>query len=131
MKAKSIRLFLLSLVFVALAGAVAPRVAKADEVEIGKFTVPFEVHWAGAVLPAGTYSIAADSVDSSTMVYVARESSPPTRYFVPALTKETRRTPFEKIRLLLDQSNGEVYVKELQVGSEGIAYLFSEPKLKK
>ncbi|MGO8792637.1 MAG: hypothetical protein ACLQVL_35340 [Terriglobia bacterium] len=131
MKAKSIRLSLLSLVFVALAGAVAPREAKADEVEIGKFTLPAEIHWAGAVLPAGTYSIAADSLDSSTMVYVSRESDPTARYFVPALTKRTIRTSSEKIRLLLDQSNGEVYVKELEVGSEGIAYLFSEPKLKK
>ena len=58
-------------------------------------------------------------------------SDPTARYFIPALTKKTIRTSSEKIMLLLDQSNGEVYVKELEVGSEGIAYLFSEPKLQK
>ena len=35
--------------------------ANAQPAWVGKFTLPYEVHWNHAVLPAGEYSIQADS----------------------------------------------------------------------
>src|ERR1700739_3972527 len=40
----------------------------------GKLTLPYEVHWGTATLPAGEYTITMDSIDSATLVHSATNS---------------------------------------------------------
>ena len=131
MNAKSIRSILQGLFFVALALALAPRAASALENQVGKFTIPFEVHWGGAVLPAGSYSISADSLNSSTMINVYKEDRPSAGFLIPAISWDATPTWSGKVQLVIDHKNGEAYVKELKVGSEGVALYYAAPKLKK
>jgi len=42
--------------------------ANAQPSFVGKFTLPYEVHWNNAVLPAGQYSITMDSGDGPALV---------------------------------------------------------------
>ncbi|MGD0227076.1 MAG: hypothetical protein ABSF71_32520 [Terriglobia bacterium] len=131
MKAKSIRSFLQVLFFVALALALAPRAASALDNQVGKFTLPFEVHWGGAVLPAGSYRISADSLNSATLVNVYKENSPSAGFLIPAIGWDSTPASYGKVQLVIDHKNGEAYVKELKVGSEGVALYYAAPKLKK
>jgi hypothetical protein len=130
MKVKTISSFLSVLALVVLAGVLAPRIAKAQE-ESGRFTLPTEVHWGGATLPAGDYTFSLNSLDSSSRLYVYKESSPASGYmFTPQDWDIIPVTP-EKSRLILDQRDGEAYVKEMVFGSEGLVLHFAEAKSKK
>ena len=40
----------------------------------GRFTLPYEVHWGTATLPAGEYTITMDSLDSATLVQSANSN---------------------------------------------------------
>jgi hypothetical protein len=41
---------------------------------MGRFTLPYEVHWGTATLPAGEYTITMDSLQSATLVQSASTS---------------------------------------------------------
>jgi hypothetical protein len=131
MKSKSISSFLAGLFLVALAVAVAPRSAMAVGDEIGKFTLPVEVHWGAAVLPAGAYSLMASDHSTTSMMCVYKQGSPNLGYFIPAQELVTIPTSMQKTQLVLDEKNGTIYVMELQLGGEGLEYHYSAPKLKK
>ena len=131
MKAKTISSFLQVLAFVALAGILVPRVATAQQDESGRFTLPMEVHWGAAVLPAGDYSFSVDTLEASTRLYVLRESSPAGGYMFVAQARDTMPASSEKTHLVLQQKDGEVYVTELQLGSEGLVLRFAPPKYKR
>lgn len=123
------RAFLWSLIFVALAGALAPRAANAQEIEDGKFTLPFEVHWGHAVLPAGTYSISKASLASSTpLMYIHKVDRPSVSYFVLAISQDVLSSPSDRTRLVLDRKDGEIYVRRLQDGNQGLEFQYAEPK---
>jgi len=53
----------------ALALVSAPGLTKAQDAYRGKFTLPFEAHWAGATLPAGEYTI---SLQDAVAPYLLR-----------------------------------------------------------
>ena len=130
MKAKTISLFLQALALIALAGALAPRGAMAQE-ESGKFTLPTEVRWGAAVLPAGDYSYSTDTLAPQTMLYIYRESSPAAGYVVLPQTWDRIPAFSDEDHLVLAQENGEFYVKELHLGIGGMVLRFSAPKPKK
>jgi hypothetical protein len=46
-----------------LLGSLSPGAAPAGDVYSGKVTLPFEVRWGGAILPAGEYWLTMDSID--------------------------------------------------------------------
>lgn len=50
-----------------------PGLVKAQDAYQGKFTLPFEAHWAGATLPAGDYTIALPKAVSPYLLYVRGE----------------------------------------------------------
>jgi hypothetical protein len=52
------------LALVALALCFSAGLGKAQDVYKGTFTLPFEAHWAGAVLPAGEYTISLPSTNA-------------------------------------------------------------------
>jgi hypothetical protein len=131
MKAKTISSFFQILALVALTGVLAPRVATAQQDESGKFTLPAEVHWGAAVLPAGDYSFSVDSLEASTRLYIFRESGPAVGYMITAQARDTMPLSSEKDHLVLEQKDGVVCVTELQLGSEGLVLRFATPKYKR
>jgi len=131
MKAKTMSSFLAGLFFVAMAVALAPRSAMALGDEVGKFTLPVEVHWGTVVLPAGDYSLLANDFNSTSMMCVHKQGSPTAGYFIPALDRELIPSSSPKTQLVLDEKDGTVYVKELRLGSEGMGFRYAEPKFKK
>lgn len=128
MKGKTIGSFLRVLALVALAGALAPRVATAQQGECGKFTLPTEVHWGAAVLPAGVYSFSVDPHNPSTQMNVYRESDPRGGYMFIVQAQETIPFSSQQDRLVLEQKDGESYVTALELGSAGVVLHFSAPK---
>jgi hypothetical protein len=131
MKTKLIGSFLWGLVFAALALTLAPRAAKAQANEIGEFTLPFEVHWGTAVLPAGAYRFSVGYLRPSNMVLVYKKSSPSAGYLIMPHGWNSTPASSGRGQLVFDRKDGEVYAKELQLGSESIALYFGAPKLKK
>ena len=127
MKAKTISLFLLVLALVALTGVLAPRVAKAQEYESGKFTLSTEVHWGDAVLSPGVYTFSVNSPVSSGRLYVYRESSPRAGYIVMAQALDAGPASTDQDHLVLAEKDGEAYVTELQLGSQGLVLHFAAP----
>ena len=66
MKTKAALFVTAMLACCALAGT-----AKADPTYTGKFTLPYEVHWGQAVLPAGDYTIMMDRSEPATKIHSA------------------------------------------------------------
>jgi hypothetical protein len=131
MKAKSISTFLQGLFLVALAAGLAPRSASAQANEVGKFTLSTDVHWGEVVLTPGAYMVSVDSLSSATMVCVYKEGNHTSAYFIPAQVRETIPSSSQATRLIIEQKDGAAYVRELQLGIEGLALYYTEPKLKK
>jgi hypothetical protein len=58
---------------------------------VGNFTLPYEVHWGKAVLPAGAYSINVESIQTPAIVHSA---SGKTNMFVfPAIVADSEKGP--------------------------------------
>ena len=65
--------FLNLLALVALALCFSAGLGKAQDAYKGTFTLPFEAHWAGAVLPGGEYTISMPSTNAPFMLFVRGE----------------------------------------------------------
>jgi hypothetical protein len=59
------------LVIVTLATCAFAAAANAQSSFTGKFTLPYEVHWGTAILPAGEYTITMDTLHSAPLVQSA------------------------------------------------------------
>ena len=66
---------------VLFATCVVTSVANAQSTFAGKVTLPYEVHWNHAVLPAGEYSIRMDSKGAPRSCIRPAQASQPTRRF--------------------------------------------------
>lgn len=82
-------------------------------------------------MPAGAYLVSVDSLSSASMVCVSSEGNPKSNFFIPAQVRETIPSTSQATRLIIEQKDGATYVKELQLGIEGLALFYAEPKLKK
>ena len=130
MKAKTISSCLQVLALVALAGVLAPGVATAQDGS-GRFTLPTEVHWGAAVLPAGDYRFSLDSLGLSPRLYVYNENNRGSDYILMVQDCDTIPATSEKSRLVLDQKEGGTYVKELEFPGEGLVLHFAEENSKR
>ena len=63
--------------------------ANAEPLFVGKFTLPYEVHWGQAVLPAGQYFIRMDSSSSSATVRSVKGDR--TAFMVPPIVADNER----------------------------------------
>jgi len=131
MKKKLISTFLRGMMFLALAVALAPRSATAQVSEVGKFSLPFEVHWGTAVLPAGAYRFSVGDIGPSDVVHVFKEDGPSASYLILPHGWDRTAASSERSQLVFERKDGEVYVKELLLGSEGLTLYYGAPKLKK
>jgi hypothetical protein len=77
---------------------------------MGRFTLPYEVHWGTATLPAGEYTIAMDSLNSATLVQSASNSQ---SFFtrMPTINDNTEGP----MSLVITSSQGERRVRSLNL----------------
>jgi hypothetical protein len=116
---KAIRLLgILTLTIFAFTGA-----AKAQSVK-GKFTLPYEVHWGAAVLPAGDYTVSMDSFHAMTLVRPISN----TRSFYTGLPV-TANSDEGAAYLLITSEKGEHRVRSMNLPQMGKALIY-EPLTK-
>jgi hypothetical protein len=77
-------------------------VANAQPSFVGKFTLPYEVHWDSAVLPAGEYSIRMDSAAGPAVIRWASGS----------------REVYTRFRIIADSEKGGAYLTLTTQGNE-------------
>jgi hypothetical protein len=77
-------------------------VANAQPSFVGKFTLPYEVHWDSAVLPAGEYSIRMDSAAGPAVIRWASGS----------------REVYTRFRIIADSEKGGAYLTLTIQGNE-------------
>jgi hypothetical protein len=110
-------LAILTLAMCASAGA-----ANAQSVT-GRFTLPYEVHWGTATLPAGEYTITMDSLHSATLVQSANSQSFFTR--MPKIDDSMKRPT----SLVITSFQGERRVRSLNLPQYGRSLIY-EPLTK-
>ncbi len=118
-------------VMAALAVALLPKPAAAGEVVSGTFTLPVAARWGTVMLPAGTYHFSTNALTPTTVVRVSDESNPAASYFIMTQGWDQMGSASTESKLVLDSKDGEAYVKELRLGSEGTMLFYRAPKTKK
>ena len=94
----------------ALAGAVY-----AQPTFVGKFTLPYEVHWGQAVLPAGEYSIRMDSAAAAAKV----------------TSTDGSRTIYTQFPMFADSDKGSTHLTITTMGNERKVRSLNAPDLGK
>lgn len=90
------------LLSVLIATFVFTAAANAQPTFVGKFTLPYEVHWDGAVLPAGEYSIRMDSAAGPAVIRWASGS----------------REVYTRFRIIANSEKGGAYLTLTIQGNE-------------
>ena len=103
---------LLSVVFTTCVITIA---ANAQPTFVGKFTLPYEVHWGQAVLPAGEYSIRMDSMAAGAKVTSADGS----------------RTVYTQFPMFADREKGGTHLTITTKGNERRVRTLNAPEIGK
>jgi len=126
MKAHQNRMLTIAvLALAAIGGSAAPAAAQADAE--GKFTLPYEVKWNDAVLPAGDYTFTLASADQPARLIIRGPKGP---MFIGAVATSQRNTN-EHSSLTIEQHGGTRFVRELHLASVDRAIQFRVPKISK
>ena len=91
----------------------------------GKFTLPAETHWGSATLQPGEYTVSAEYVGSTTIIYVMGEKSVASILPGPIAISEASS---DNGRIELTEVNGTRVVTRFTTPSQGKEYSFSIPK---
>jgi len=89
------------------------------------FSLPFETHWGGAVLPAGSYTLKLDTVNNGRPMQL-EQGAEHIRFLLP-LTTETPVTP-ARSQLLIVREGNTATVHILYIAELGTAFHFSVPE---
>jgi hypothetical protein len=116
---KTLRLLgILTLAICAFAGA-----ANAQSV-MGKVTLPYEVHWGTAILPAGEYTISMDSLHTATLVQSANSNI--SFYTRMPVAQDSTKGPAS---LLITSFQGEHRIRSMNLPEFGRSLIY-EPLTK-
>jgi hypothetical protein len=102
-----------------MASIAFPVAANAQPAWVGKFTLPYEVHWNHAVLPAGDYTISVDSKSSPALIRATNGSRSIYTNVPTAATSE--RGPAS---LLITGSGGQHTVRSMNSPLLGVSLVF-------
>ena len=100
---------------------------KAQNAYEDKFTLPFETHWGGAVLPAGDYTISIPSESTPYLLYVRGEGK---TAIIMAIGTDTKMLS-DHSQLTIMNSGGKQAITQLEAGQLGLAFDYSLPKMNK
>jgi hypothetical protein len=114
---KSTRLMLLVAVLVAIPASAT--VANAEPVYVGKFTLPYEVHWHRALLPAGEYTITVSSESAPALVRSTNGSK--TLYTELPIVGNNDKG---RASLLITTAGGQHTVRSMNSPRLGVSFIF-------
>jgi hypothetical protein len=103
------------LLSVVIATCVLTVAAKAQPTFVGTFTLPYEVHWGQAVLPAGEYFIRMDSAAAAAKVTSADGS----------------KTVYTQFPMFADSEKGGTHLTITKMGNERSVRSLNAPELGK
>ncbi len=118
--------FLNQLALVALALCFSAGLGKAQDAYKGTFTLPFEAHWAGAVLPAGDYTISMPSTNSPYLLYVRGEG----KSVIVLANGAAEKHLSDESKLIVVDAGGTETIAGLEAGQIGLVLDYSVPKSK-
>ncbi len=116
-----------SLVLGTLAASLSAGPVSAQSVYKGKFTLPFEVRWGGAVLPAGDFTFSLNSA-SLTGIFTVRGEKQTAMILPVAISDRASSGPSE---LLIAPSAGKRTVRALHLEELGLDFYYRAPKAEK
>jgi hypothetical protein len=119
--------FVNQIALVALALCFFAGLGKAQNAYQGTFTLPFEAHWGGAVLPAGDYTISMRSATEPYLLFVRGEDK---TAIIMAYGTSTKAVS-EGSHLTVVNTGGNQAITELAAGQLGLTFSYATPKMKK
>lgn len=90
----------------------------------GEFTLPFEIHWGRAVLPAGHYSFDLRSIQAPEVIQVRGEN---VNVLLMAQATSDRPLPTDSALVLVRHGDSSV-VRSLRLAPLGISLYYALPK---
>jgi hypothetical protein len=120
------RKFVCAALLAASALSLAPTVASAQQPAHGKFTLPHEVRWGSAKVPAGEYEFSFDPESSSPVLMLSKVSGGPTGFLMLVPSTENSK-PSDLNRLVLKSTSEGSYVSEMQLPEFGMTLEFAVP----
>ena len=122
---KAIRNRILTLAAVGLLGiGLSASASQAQALYKGSFTLPQEVRWQNATMPAGEYTFRVDSLTRNEPVIVTGPAG--TVFQMPLVTSEIKYG--DRSFLKLERRGGELYVGEMDLAQVGINISYDVPK---
>ena len=112
--------------FALAAVCASPTPATAQGVYKGSFTLPHEVRWQNATLPAGDYTFEMKSLETSSLI---RLNGPKGSQFIPALVADEKVT--EQSMLVIETRGSISAVTELCLSGIGRTLRYAVPKAPK
>ncbi len=100
--------------------------ATAQGVYKGSFTLPHEVRWQNATLPAGDYTFELKSMEASSLI---RLNGPKGSQFIPALVANEKAS--EQSMLVIETRGSVSAVTELRLSGIGRTLRYAAPKAPK
>lgn len=106
----------------------APTQASAQEPARGRFTLPHDVHWENAIVPAGEYQF---SIESDTIGVLRLDKISGTRAGFMFLVRDQQPSkPSDLSRIMLDTTSSGSYVTSMQLPDFGMTLNFTVPASK-
>ena len=99
-----------------------------QESSIGEFTLLTKVHWGDAVLPDGDYTYTVESSDGLFLITVRRKEDGSVARFMANTFSETQRS--DSGGLILTRGGEDTFVTSMRVGTLGLVFYFSAPRVK-
>jgi len=110
-----------------LAVALSPCWARAQSAAAGEFKLPYEVHWARAVLSPGEYTFSVQSADLPCIIVLRRQSKPGTALMLVAKGISQSPTTPGHSGLNLVLKGDERTVESLALGDLGLVLYYGKP----
>jgi hypothetical protein len=121
--------YVYAVVLVLSALNLAPGLASAQD-ESGRFTLPHEVRWQNAMVPAGDYSFTLQSVGPSEMLRLRKLSGAPASFMLMVNDTEVG-TDSDTARIRLASKSGVSYVSTMNLPQSDVALHFAAPRVEK
>jgi hypothetical protein len=104
----------------------APTLASAQD-EGGSFTLPHEVHWQNAVVPAGDYRFTVESVGPTEMLKLRKITGTPASFMLMVNDADALES-IEPASLIIKSEAGLSYVSAMSLPQFELALHFAAPR---
>ncbi|MGA6982726.1 MAG: hypothetical protein WCC95_05165 [Candidatus Sulfotelmatobacter sp.] len=122
---KSISKFVYAAVLALSALYVVPTPVSAQD-EGGRFTLPHEVRWENAIVPAGEYRFALQSMGPSEMLKLTKLTGAPASFILMASDTEAGTTS-STARLVISSEGGSTYASTMELPQFELTLHFAAP----